>query len=387
MIRLIKYLCGTCHAKLRLQGQRTLQATLGFIVDSDDASDLDHRRSLGTVITFLGEYFDRNGPERVVGNIAVINWKQFWSLHVATGSMLSEIYSFASANREAKFLRSFMHELGFPQEEATKVYSDCSSGLTVLAGEHPARFKGTKHLDRRILDSQQSHQLGIIYGLFCPSHLNCADLGSTYKDKHNYFAQRKVLHGYEIPPPTIPAKMDTQKKRERADEFDPDTLLAKRAETLAKRAETHSLKPIAFNQHHPVFSIRSICSFKDNLGREWKSVGSFYQAARIASHVTSPELEDQIRRCDALSAVHVSSHYETRADWCIIKDEAMFTATMAKFLYSRRLRKALLATHPRRLIDKSHDDYWGSGKGGNGMNANGELLVKVRKALMDMESK
>jgi hypothetical protein len=46
MNRLFKYFCGTTHARLRLHGQRTLKATLGYIVDSDDASNVDHRRSL-----------------------------------------------------------------------------------------------------------------------------------------------------------------------------------------------------------------------------------------------------------------------------------------------------------------------------------------------------
>ena len=115
--------CGTAHARLRLHGQPTLKATLGYISDSDDASNVDHRRSLGCVLGFIGAYFDRSGPEKCIGKPAFFSWKAFWTIHVTSGSMISEIYSFAEAYREALTMRPLLGEIGFPQKKPTKVLS------------------------------------------------------------------------------------------------------------------------------------------------------------------------------------------------------------------------------------------------------------------------
>ena len=57
----------------------------------------------------------------------------------------------------------------------------------------------------------------------------------------------------------------------------------------------------------------------------------------------------------------------------------MYKALLAKFTQHNDLKKLLLGTGERKLIEHSpYDSYWGDGGNGTGMNRLGELLMRLR---------
>ena len=60
----------------------------------------------------------------------------------------------------------------------------------------------------------------------------------------------------------------------------------------------------------------------------------------------------------------------------------MYKALLAKFTQHSYLRKLLLETKERDLIEHSlYDSYWGDGGDGSGKNRLGELLMQLRREL------
>ena len=77
---------------------------------------------------------------------------------------------------------------------------------------------------------------------------------------------------------------------------------------------------------------------------------------------------------------HVSAW--VRQDWHMVKDDVMYRALIAKFTRHAHLRRRLLSTGDRMLVEHSpYDSYWGDGPDGNGLNRLGELLMRLRSAL------
>ena len=71
-----------------------------------------------------------------------------------------------------------------------------------------------------------------------------------------------------------------------------------------------------------------------------------------------------------------------RSDWEGIKDDIMLKALLCKFTQHKKLKKKLLDTGSKRLVEHTfNDSYWGDGGDGSGSNKLGQLLMEVRKKL------
>ena len=69
-----------------------------------------------------------------------------------------------------------------------------------------------------------------------------------------------------------------------------------------------------------------------------------------------------------------------RKDWDEIRDKIMYKGLKSKFNQNPSLKKLLIKTKDRELVENSpYDKYWGIGKDGTGENKLGELLMKLRK--------
>lgn len=69
-------------------------------------------------------------------------------------------------------------------------------------------------------------------------------------------------------------------------------------------------------------------------------------------------------------------------DWDARKDNVMRKVVYQKFVQHENLRKILLETGNRELIEASpRDSYWGEGKNKNGLNMLGTILMEVRYLL------
>ena len=74
--------------------------------------------------------------------------------------------------------------------------------------------------------------------------------------------------------------------------------------------------------------------------------------------------------------------YWVRKDWQFVKESVMYKGLYHKFTQYSDLKKLLLETGNRNLIEDSpHDSYWGIGRDGKGLNRLGHLLIKLRSAL------
>ena len=69
-------------------------------------------------------------------------------------------------------------------------------------------------------------------------------------------------------------------------------------------------------------------------------------------------------------------------DWESIKDDVMLQALRAKFAQHDNLKKLLLSTNKRLIIEHTKNDrYWADGGDGSGKNILGKLLMQVRSEL------
>lgn len=72
-------------------------------------------------------------------------------------------------------------------------------------------------------------------------------------------------------------------------------------------------------------------------------------------------------------------HLKIREDWDTIRDSIMKKALLAKFTNDPNLKKLLIETDNREIIEASpKDSYWGWGKNKDGLNKLGKLLMEVR---------
>ena len=221
LLRICRYVAGCTDAKLRLHGARDYNVTLGIICDSDDANNPDHRRSVNCVLAFLGEYFTRANGVMIIAKPAFFDWCSAWTHKVADSSCVSELYAIATSLRKLKYFRPFLREMAklvkalakLEQLAPTPIYSDCESAVTIAEGGHPARFKGTKHIERRFFSIQLEIALLTARMARASSALNCADIGATYKDVSNFVQQRNVLMGNVYAPPARPFKREQQERR------------------------------------------------------------------------------------------------------------------------------------------------------------------------------
>lgn len=73
-----------------------------------------------------------------------------------------------------------------------------------------------------------------------------------------------------------------------------------------------------------------------------------------------------------------------RQDWDGVKDEIMYHILVAKIARHPYVKKKLLNTGDRQLIEDSwRDDYWGWGSNGNGKNMLGNIWMRIREELLN----
>ena len=118
-------------------------------------------------------------------------------------------------------------------------------------------------------------------------------------------------------------------------------------------------------------------------GCTWPTTEHYFQAQKFAG---TPYV-DVIRKLpSARDAFHFSRDPRVskwrRSDWESVKDDVMLKALHMKFRQHDKLRRKLLETGEKKLVEHtSNDSYWGDGGDGSGRNTLGKLLMQVRKDL------
>ena len=118
-------------------------------------------------------------------------------------------------------------------------------------------------------------------------------------------------------------------------------------------------------------------------GKDWPTTEHYFQAQKF---IGTPYVEKVRKLQHPRDAFQLSRDPQVsrwrRTDWESVKDDVMLKALQVKFSKNSRLRKRLLDTGTRELIEHtSNDSYWGDGGNGTGQNKLGQFLMKVRREL------
>lgn len=162
---------------------------------------------------------------------------------------------------------------------------------------------------------------------------------------------------------------------------------AKPLSTIAEAPETQeggSTGPIEFNSKTAQY--RELSNFYGAPftldGKTWPSVEHYFQAMKFPSN---PEYQEKIRTAKsgaAAKTLGASRANPIRQDWDTVRDDVMRKALNAKFEQNPTMKKVLLDTELRPLIEANPtDSYWGYGRNKKGKNKLGLLLMELRSRL------
>ncbi|CAG7821978.1 unnamed protein product, partial [Allacma fusca] len=155
--QVLRYLKGTSNLGIRYNPGRTLKLT-GYS-DSDYAGDKTERKSTSGQVFFLGKQ--------------LISWTSRKQPCVAMSSTEAEYIALASAAREAIWLRRFLNELGYHQDQPTTIFVDNQS--TIKLAKNPELHSRTKHIDVRYHYTRTLVEAGEIQVEYTPTTSQKAD--------------------------------------------------------------------------------------------------------------------------------------------------------------------------------------------------------------------
>lgn len=116
-------------------------------------------------------------------------------------------------------------------------------------------------------------------------------------------------------------------------------------------------------------------------GKSWPTTEHYFQAQKFAG--TEHEEAIRLAKSPTVAArMGRSRQRPLRKDWEQVKLDVMRTALRAKFTQHEDLRRILLETGERDLVEHTERDrFWGDGGDGSGENMLGLLLMELRAAL------
>ena len=129
-------------------------------------------------------------------------------------------------------------------------------------------------------------------------------------------------------------------------------------------------------------------------GKIWPTSEHYFQAQKYTGCVNEELLKEAIRTIPTANEVYQiingQEHHVykqlfndlIRPDWKTVNVDIMHKAVRAKFTQHKNLKKLLLSTGKREIIENSKSDrFWGIGKDGKGQNMLGKVLMQVRDEL------
>lgn len=124
-------------------------------------------------------------------------------------------------------------------------------------------------------------------------------------------------------------------------------------------------------------------------GRVYPTSEHAYHAEKFGHSAETVDLFDLMRDMpsahEAFKLAERNKH-RRRPDWDAVKVDVMLDILRAKAAQHKYVRRKLLATGDRALIENSwRDDYWGWGPNRDGQNMLGRLWMQVRAELRAQE--
>jgi len=118
-------------------------------------------------------------------------------------------------------------------------------------------------------------------------------------------------------------------------------------------------------------------------GKTWPTTEHYFQAQKFAD----VEYQEKIRKEESpmvAARMGRDRKQKLRHDWDSVKDIVMLEALRAKFTQHEDLKEQLLQTGNVRLVEHTENDsYWADGGDGHGKNRLGELLMQLRRELIE----
>lgn len=149
--------------------------------------------------------------------------------------------------------------------------------------------------------------------------------------------------------------------------------------------ETHGLdtQEMVFFYEHDFYCLSNFSAFT----LMWKNLR--FDTSEAAYHhekfPDNPALQHQIRTAiSAHEAYKIAERWasERRKDWDVVKVEIMLEILRKKVSQHEYVRRKLIATGKRTLVEDSwRDSFWGWGKNIDGQNMLGRLWMHVREEL------
>jgi N-glycosidase YbiA len=115
-------------------------------------------------------------------------------------------------------------------------------------------------------------------------------------------------------------------------------------------------------------------------GKTFQTVEHAFQWKKF--ELTEPELANKIEKAGSpwLAKIYSKESKNYLARWHDIKVEIMFDIVSAKVAQHQDVRKILMATGDKKIVENSPvDDFWGCGSDGKGQNQSGKILMRIRK--------
>lgn len=117
-------------------------------------------------------------------------------------------------------------------------------------------------------------------------------------------------------------------------------------------------------------------------GKKYATPEHYFQSQKFINH---PEIMKKICNCgEPIEAKELAWTYShlVRKDWAINRLKIMHKMVYHKFSIDQKLRKNLLLTNQREIVESSEiDKFWGRDSSGTGLNYMGKILMEVRKQL------
>ena len=126
-----------------------------------------------------------------------------------------------------------------------------------------------------------------------------------------------------------------------------------------------------------------ITIYSESSGEEvlYKSVEHWYQEQKFVGTPDHKKAREQFIQddCDSTKPWKIGNRFKIREDWNSVKVDVMSVGQQAKYGQHPELKKLLLSTGEQSLVQlKAGDEFWGSGKTGEGANRLGGILNEVR---------
>ena len=147
-----------CHVRRFLQHHGRSQHYRGTNTKLPSCSTKRRRSTTGYAFTYAGG--------------AIVYRSKAQSI-TAQSSTEAEFIAAVTAAKTAKYLRSVLIELGFPQNEPTPIYEDNASAIEIINAQKPT--ERSRHIEIRFFAIQDWKMKGEIKMLHIPGVINPAD--------------------------------------------------------------------------------------------------------------------------------------------------------------------------------------------------------------------